>query len=46
MDLQQRVYSERGNPWNKIDQLDKIEKAMFSNMSQQLASNQRFSHRK
>lgn len=46
VDLQQHVYGTRGNPWNKIDQLDKIEKAMFSNMSQQLASNQRFSHRR
>jgi hypothetical protein len=35
-------YAKKGNPWEKIEMLDKAERIMYSNLSIQLAANSRF----
>lgn len=44
-EYQAEAFVKRGNPWQKLDQLERIERAMFSNINQQLAANQRFGNR-
>ena len=38
-------YQQKGNPYDKIDQLDKAERAMFTNLNAMLAANARFGKR-
>ena len=35
-------YQQKGNPYEKIDQLDKAERAMYANLNSMLAANARF----
>ncbi len=39
------LYKKKGDPFVKIDQLNKLEQAMYSNMNINLASNARFGKR-
>lgn len=43
--VQRQIYEKRGDPWQKIQQLQEIEKGMISKMNIHLAANQRFMHR-
>lgn len=48
VDMHQKIthfYSQKGNPYEKIDQLDKAERAMYSNLNSMLAANSRFGKR-
>lgn len=38
-------YKQKGNPFEKIDQLDRAERAMYSNLNSMLAANARFGKR-
>lgn len=38
-------YQQKGNPYEKIDQLDKAERAMYANLNTMLAANARFGKR-
>lgn len=38
-------YKQKGNPYEKIDQLDKAERAMYANLNAMLAANARFGKR-
>lgn len=38
-------YKQKGNPYEKIDQLDKAERAMYANLNTMLAANARFGKR-
>lgn len=38
-------YQQKGNPYQKIEQLDKVERAMYTNLNSMLASNARFGKR-
>lgn len=39
------MWGEKGNPYEKIDQLDRIERAMYTNLNRNLAANARFLNR-
>lgn len=47
-DMHQKIthfYNQKGNPYEKIDQLDKAERAMYANLNTMLAANARFGKR-
>jgi conjugative transfer pilus assembly protein TraH len=44
-EMQRTVYATRGYPFGKLDQLEKVERAMIGNLNVNLAANLRFSHR-
>lgn len=48
VDMHQKItqfYNQKGNPYEKIDQLDKAERAMYANLNTMLAANARFGKR-
>ncbi|WP_126448095.1 conjugal transfer protein TraH [Sulfuricystis multivorans] len=48
VDMHQKIthfYQQKGNPYEKIDQLDKVERAMYANLNTMLAANARFGKR-
>jgi hypothetical protein len=40
-----KLYSERGNPYTKVDQLERLERAMYTTLNRDLVANAKFANR-